>query len=98
METAQTDGAPPSLGRVSLANIGCTENRSRADRNSVAAKAARTTVPLPKTVRAGAGRRAAAETPLATPAARDPLRSMDAALKTIACTRRPVGCAAEVAC
>jgi hypothetical protein len=39
MATAHTDGAPPSRGITILANMGCTENSSMADTNSVDAKA-----------------------------------------------------------
>ena len=35
MDTAHTDGEPPSCGSTIRANIGCTENSSIADRNSV---------------------------------------------------------------
>jgi hypothetical protein len=39
MATAQTDGAPPRRGTTILANMGCTENSSMAETNSVDAKA-----------------------------------------------------------
>ena len=41
METAHTDGDPPSLGSTIFANIGWTENRSMAETNSVAVKTPR---------------------------------------------------------
>ena len=36
MATAHTDGEPPSTGSTILANIGCTENSSSAERKVVA--------------------------------------------------------------
>jgi hypothetical protein len=36
MATAHTEGEPPSTGSTILANIGCTENSSSAERNVVA--------------------------------------------------------------
>ena len=42
MATAHTDGEPPSTGSTILANIGCTENSSSAERNVVAVNAQRT--------------------------------------------------------
>jgi len=40
MATDQTVGAPPRRGSTSLVNIGCTRNRSSAERNSVDANRA----------------------------------------------------------
>jgi hypothetical protein len=37
MATDHTAGAPPTLGRINLVNIGWIANTSRADTNSVAA-------------------------------------------------------------
>ena len=50
MATAQTDGEPPSTGSTILANIGCTENSSSAERKVVAVYPQRTRLEPPGAV------------------------------------------------